>query len=254
MENLSIIKSISKKIYIDSFFYFFILISCLTANFKNFLLFFSIILIHEMGHLIVGVLLGWNVDKICLYPYGGMTRFSEDINRKISEELLILISGPLVQSIYFFIGNELFKSASFNYYNIAILSFNLLPIYPLDGGRILNLLFNYFWSFRTSYHLSMIISFGVAFLLLWISLVNGYTLNIILMFLIVISKLVKEFKKRRYYFNKFILERYMNNYNFSKLKIISSIKKMMRDYRHIIKNNDTYYTEKEYLNKLYRSK
>lgn len=252
MENLLIIMRIFKKIHVDSFFYFFMLISCLSASFKNFFFFLSIIVVHELGHLGMGLILGWKVEGIYLYPYGGVTKFNEDINRKLLEELLILISGPVLQIIYFILGYFLYNSSLFNYYNISILVFNLLPIYPLDGGRILNIILSYFVSFRTSYYTSIIFSFLICLFFIIFSILNKGTLNIILMFLVVIFKIKEEFRKRNYYFNKFILERYINNYNFKKMKMVSSIKKMMRDKRHIIFDNNNYYTEKDYLKKLYR--
>ena len=200
----------------------------------------------------MGLFLGWNVDKICLYPYGGVTKFNEDINRKLIEELLILLNGPLFQIIYFMIGYYLFNDKSFIYYNLSILIFNLLPIYPLDGGRILNIILSYFLSFRLSYYLSIIISLFISIIFIIYSILNNYTFNIILMFLIVLVKVFIEIKKRNYYFNKFLLERYLNNYSFNKCISVSSIKKMMRDKRHIIFYNNSYITEKEYLRKLYR--
>ena len=253
MVNLLTIKNIFNKLYLDPFFYFFMLVSCLSASFQNFFFFLSIIVIHEMGHLLMGLILGWNVDKVCLYAYGGVTKFNEDINRHLLEELLILLFGPLFQIIYLIIGHFLFLNSTFDHYNIAILIFNLLPIYPLDGGRILNIVFNYFFSFQLSYYLSIIVSFIVSFLFIIVSFINNYTINIFLMFLIVLSKVIEELRKRKYYFNKFILERYLNNYNFKKRKCISSLKKMKRDYQHIIFNKKRYYTEKEYLNKIYKN-
>ncbi len=229
-------------------------LSCLTASFKNFFFFASIIIIHEMGHLLMGLFFKWKVDKIYLYPYGGVTKFNEDINKSLKEELLILLNGPFFQIIYLLIGHFLFHDKNFENYNLTILIFNLLPIFPLDGGRILNLFFNYFLPFRTSYDLSMITSFLVSFLMVLYSIINRCTFNIVLMFLIVISKVVEELKKRRYYFQKFLLERYMNEYFNVKMKIITSIKKMMRDRRHIIKERDIYYTEKDYLRHLYNRK
>lgn len=252
MVSLLIIKNIYKKIHIDSFFYFFMIISCLTASFKNFFFFLSIIIIHELGHIFVGLLLGWELDKICLYPYGGVTKFNIDINVSLKDELMVLIGGSFFQIIYFFIGYYLYNSYSFNYYNLSILIFNLLPIYPLDGGRIMNILFSYFFSYRKSYYLSIFISILISVLLVLFFCFYNYKFNIILMFLIVISKLIIEFKKRKYYFNKFLLERYINKYEFKRLKKISSIKKMMRDKRHIIYSNNRFYTEKEYLKNLYR--
>jgi len=171
------------------------IISCLSASFKNFFFFLSIIIIHELGHLLMGLFLGWELDKICLYPYGGVTKFNEDINRKLIEELLILINGPLFQIIYFMIGYYLFNDESFIYYNLSILIFNLLPIYPLDGGRILNIILSYFLSFRLSYYLSIIISLFVSIIFIIYSILNNYTFNIILMFLIVLVKVFIEIKK-----------------------------------------------------------
>lgn len=200
----------------------------------------------------MGLFLGWKLDKISIYPYGGVTKFNEDINKRLIEELLILLSGPFLQLLYFFIYYYIFRDDYFKYYNISILIFNLLPIYPLDGGKILNIILSYFLSFRLSYYLSIIISIVISFLFIFFSITRNYTFNLILMFLIVISKVLIEVKKRRYYFNKFLLERYINKYNFKKVKNVSSIKKMMRDKRHIIYSNNKYYTEKDFLKKLYR--
>lgn len=79
-------------------------------------------------------------------------------------------------------------------------------------------------------------------------------LNLYLMITLVIVKLTEEYKKRNYYYNRFTLERYIKKYNFNKLKIIGNIDKMMRDKRHLIKNKNRYYTEKQLLSKKYRYK
>ena len=76
--------------------------------------------------------------------------------------------------------------------------------------------------------------------------------NFILVFIFLLVKLLDESKKRKYYYNKFILERYINNYHFKKYKNISNIKDMMRDKKHIFNINNRYITEREFLKKIYK--
>ena len=194
----------------------------------------------------------WKVDKIYFYPYGGFTKFNEDLNKSKTEELFVMLAGPLFQILYFFLVRkfltieeiELFKN-----YHYSILLFNLLPIYPLDGGKFLNIILNCFMSFRSSFKCTICFSYiclivaGAFFLLNNISI----SLSTLLVFALVICKLTEELKKEKFYFNKFLLERYLNNYNFSKIKVIRGVNDMSRDYKHVIFKNGKTKSEKEEL-------
>ena len=48
---------------------------------KEFLMVFTIVIIHELGHFIMAKHFKWNFDKIAIYPFGGCTKFNEKINR-----------------------------------------------------------------------------------------------------------------------------------------------------------------------------
>ena len=107
--------------------------------------------LHEMGHMIAGLLLGFKPYNIEIMPVGLSVAFSsneKNYNTKIKKGTLINIkkaiiamAGPMTNiiiTIVFIIFNfgQLDKELII-YANILIAIFNLIPIYPLDGGRII---------------------------------------------------------------------------------------------------------------------
>jgi len=172
--------------------------------------------------------------------------FKEDINRPLKEEFVILILGPLFQII--FVNLYLNFNYSENVYllNNALLFFNLIPIYPLDGSKFLNIILNKITSFKKSHILTIYFSFIFMFLLI---IKMNFNLIIIITILFTLIKVLEEFFKRNEIFNRFLLERYMKNYNFKKEIMVNDIKNMKRDYRHIFKEGNTYITEKQKLKK-----
>lgn len=168
------------------------------------------------------------------------------------KELLILIMGPIFQCIAYIILINLFNDYTkmINYYHFHILVFNLLPIYPLDGGKIINILLSEFIPYKKSLYISIKISYLIVLVFLF-KLEQNY-LNIIIMELLLIILINKENKKIEYVYNKFLLERYLNNYKFKKINIINSANNFYRDKEHLLKNNGKYYTEHEFLTKKYK--
>lgn len=229
---------ILSKIKIHIFFYLFALICIFNGLFKDFLYIMFIILFHEIGHILVGIYYRWKIKKIVILPMGGITIFECLINTKLKEELLVTIAGPIFQCLLFLINNE-----QFTYYNKLILIFNLIPIIPLDGSKIINVIFNKLFSFNLSYKLSNILSISLIIILLYIS--NGLMEILILMFLII--KTIDSVLKNKYIFNKFLFERYLYKFDFKKNKIVKNIHSMKKDYKHLFYIDKTYKTEREIL-------
>ncbi len=198
-----------------------------------------------MGHIVGSIIYKWQIDKVILLPFGGITIFKENIDKSLKEEFMIAILGPLFQLIFYFIYKE---NPIFNYYNLVILLFNLLPIYPLDGSKIINILFNAFLSFKKSHILTIIISVIAMF---FIVLINKYNLLLYLIFLFISLEIIKEINKHNYYFNRFLLERYLYDNNYKKKRTISDIRKMCKQTKHIFKINNEYYTEKKIIHNLF---
>ena len=94
----------TKNIFkIHPLFYLTAFICVITANFKNFIIFSSIIIVHELGHIIGAIIFKWKIDRVILLPFGGITIFQENIDKSLKEEFIIAILGPLLQLVFYFL-------------------------------------------------------------------------------------------------------------------------------------------------------
>ena len=119
------------------------------AGFAATVLFFASVLVHELAHSLVALRHGLRIPSITLFIFGGVSQLSEEA-RDPESELKIAIAGP-ASSIFlggFFYGLKLLTSgfshpiigAVLGYLaliNGALAVFNLIPGFPLDGGRVL---------------------------------------------------------------------------------------------------------------------
>jgi Zn-dependent protease/CBS domain-containing protein len=117
------------------------------------ILFFTSIVIHELSHAMVGNHLGQPVERISLFIFGGMAHLGHEPT-DANAELKIAAAGPITSIVlgivFLWIARAIgptgpypMWSSVFQYLgfiNIALALFNLLPGFPLDGGRILRAL------------------------------------------------------------------------------------------------------------------
>lgn len=175
------------------------------------------------------------------------------LNIPVVKELIIVCMGPVFQFIAYFILLKIlpnYKDLIF-LYHYSILIFNLLPVYPLDGGKLVNLIFSIKLSFRTSLYLEIFISYLTVLIIVLINKEN-VNINLIIIVTFLIYKITKEYTQIELLYNKFLLERYLNKYNYRNGLIINNIKSFHRDKHHLIKNKDKYYYENEFLEKFYK--
>lgn len=218
----------------------------------------SLLLIHELGHYTAAKLLKFKVLKIVIYPFGGITKINDLINKDINEEILVATSGVIFQFIFYLIIVYLnhiniirdYTLNIYTLYNNQIIFFNLMPIYPLDGSKIINLLLSKFFNYNLSNKLTIMISLiGMSLFILTSSYNHNYSYIMVLSVLIIYN--YKFIKQLKYIYNKFLLERYLYNISYPKIKIINNGNKMYKNNSHIIKVNNNYITEKKYLSKYY---
>jgi len=112
---------------------------------------FVCVLLHEFGHSLVAMHFGYHIESITLWLFGGVARFTE-IPEDWKQEFTIAIAGPLVSvalGILSYVGLRVlggglpaaaFVLAYLAMTNVALAVFNMLPGFPMDGGRVLRAL------------------------------------------------------------------------------------------------------------------
>ena len=116
----------------------------------------------------------------------------------------------------------------------------------MDGSKVINILLNVITNFKTSYFLTLLISFITIIFIICLSIINK-ALVLILSFIPLLINLIDLIVNRDNTFVKFLLERYLYNFKFKKNKYINDIKYMKRDYHHYIVSDNNIIDEKEYL-------
>lgn len=136
---------------IDLKIFIFLIIFYFTKQIELYVYIMFFAFIHELGHLMAGLLMGMKPEKLELMPFGVTVSFKinvKEYNKKIkkgnaleAKKIMIAFAGPITNLIIILImcnlSLDIEKSLIIIYTNFLIMIFNLLPIYPLDGGRIL---------------------------------------------------------------------------------------------------------------------
>ena len=190
------------QIKIDFKIFAIIIIFLITKNIGIYATLMLFALIHELGHLVCGILLGFKPQSISIIPFGFKLGFKvncDDYNIKIKKgnrltlkKILIAISGPLTNVICILvliliknkISIEEFQNSI--YANILLILFNLIPIYPLDGGRIMQGLIHIFIGLKQSYsYVKTITNINVILLTAISSILILYYKNIAILLVII---------------------------------------------------------------------
>ena len=181
--------------------FIFIIIFYLTRQIEIYGILMLFAFLHELGHLISGLLLGFKPQSLGINPLGLSINFkikAEDYNERIRKgnilaikKLIIASSGPLVNFILAFVFNVIefdvigIEQDFFVYSNILIGIFNLIPIYPLDGGRVLKNILHIVTGLENTYNYTNFISnMSVIILTMFASIIIFYVQNIAVLFII----------------------------------------------------------------------
>lgn len=188
----------------------------MTGTFVQLFIMLSIVFIHEMGHYVAASYYKWRIYSIVLWVFGGVMKTDESNNRRISEDIIVTVAGPLQHIIIFLLTisldylNVLPPSiiSLVHYYNVIIFLFNLLPIYPLDGGKLLFYMLSSYLPFRKAHQYTIVFSIVVCcFIILLQIFIFPFTLNAFLLILFLLFENRKEWVNKYYTFIRFLFNR-----------------------------------------------
>ncbi|WP_140422904.1 M50 family metallopeptidase [Ureibacillus manganicus] len=170
------------------------------------------LIVHELGHLFAAWLVRVKVKRCVIMPYGGEIELASGSSLNSKKQLIIAIGGPIATCFCIMITpwmDPLFADP-FLKIQLILLIVNLVPIWPLDGGRIVLSLILMFSPKSKNYELFLLISLILIFLVALISFIllpNSLFIFVLSLFLLI--KIVQEwrFRKYRLAFEKHVMKR-----------------------------------------------
>lgn len=155
------------------------------------LAFFASILVHELAHAVLAKRHGLAMQSVVLYLMGGAVELVDEPTNPVQERKVSIV-GPAVNIVLaglFFVGVYVTAGPTSSLWlllaqlNIMVGLFNLLPVFPLDGGRVVR---SWFWqqsgdytvATRRAVLVSRLVANGIVFLGLGLILVSNYFVGI----------------------------------------------------------------------------
>ena len=241
-----------RKIKISYYTYFFLLVCLFSGFIKNILIIYFICIFHELGHILFINIFHYKIISINILPFGGYTIIDKKINTSINKDIIISIGGIIFQIIlfillYFF--KDKINIIDYNLlinYNLILLFFNLLPIIPLDGSNIFNLLLEKILPSFMSYKINIFLSLIILVLFLFFNI--SYQIDNYFIISFLTFKIIERWKNFKYYRQRFILERYLYQNNYKKIdNKIKNIEGLKKEVYHFFKCGKKYTNEKEFI-------
>ncbi|MEI2283810.1 M50 family metallopeptidase [Paenibacillus polysaccharolyticus] len=209
------------RISLHPFFVIIMMTSLLTGHFIELITLFAIVFIHECGHAAAAALLGCRVLSIQMLPFGGVAVIEDGGKLTAYREIVIALAGPLQNIMMvgivlllsrFQLGDPLFLDYIIQA-NLLIALFNLLPVLPLDGGKIVQAIVSlwapYYTTLMWTYRISILCSAGVILVAIsrWLSGDYGLPLNLLLIGLFLFYSNFTDYRNVPYRFIRFLMNR-----------------------------------------------
>lgn len=224
MIHQAMLQRLYKKIKVPWISLLFFTAMALAGYGKAMLQIFLLITFHESFHIAAASWLKHDISQIVVYPFGlGMSLKQLEYRHSI-EELMIamaglisyLFSSPFIDLLFLLGWISEVNKAWMHHINTSILLFNALPMYPLDGGRIVHALIHQFFTYKQAKQITIVLSLVVLVVLMWWQTLSLSMFPVVLLFLLMqLILTLKQLPRDQYHF---FLFRYLHPQSYRKKK------------------------------------
>ncbi len=207
-------------IKITRFFYVHFLIvplfvlSYVLGSIHTLLMAYAIVTIHELFHLFAALIMGVRSCSIIVMPFGMSLRISANIAKEPMKESLIALSGPLANAVMILAGYILrnvypwAEESMFLYFSLnwIIMLMNLLPVLPLDGGRVSRAIMTHIFGYLTGMKIVRTITLILVILLLVAGIITVILSNYNISLLLAAAFLLFHFIEEKKHGDLFVLK------------------------------------------------
>ena len=182
-----------KKYKLHPLFIIYLIFLVIIGQFTSILIYFLVVFLHELTHSVVAKKLGYKLDKLLIMPYGVCLNYKTNYFTP-QDEILIAISAPLVNlllsvvcfALWWIYPITFLYTQRFCYANLILFTFNILPCFPLDGGRVLAGILTK--KFERKLAIKITVLFNILFcIILILTFIFGIFFNVLNINLLIIS-------------------------------------------------------------------
>lgn len=190
------------KISIHPLFFAVIIFGAFFGGLPITLIFVMTALLHECGHIFCAQRLGFKCERIKIMPYGAAAVCDIE-GIKVGDEIALALAGPAVNAalcvglagLWWFFPDTYAFTDTLMAANLSMLAVNLLPAYPLDGGRVAKCLFSKLFGARVAEIILKAIAAVVAGVFIALFFVFGYNLTLLFFALFLLCSAIEKSPK-----------------------------------------------------------
>lgn len=149
------LKKLLLKIEIHPLTLLYFVLSIFSGYIKWYLGTMMIVIFHETCHLLMACYFHFDIEKIEILPFGAYLSLIDFYEHSSLENICVLLAGPCSHLLIVFLLRFIESSVFYEYMemmNMLIFLFNLMPIYPLDGGRMIGIVLQEFMDLKESFY------------------------------------------------------------------------------------------------------